>query len=212
MSKTITITQAALSSMLPQASILNLSIPELDGAEFTIQDLVNADRASAEFGDNGQDNNRLRLKLTSNKSSKPVILNVNQFLRLPISGTATEGAAAKTVLDHLQETVVGDGDISFPNKFTVVDAASRTEKGHEVYPSYMYEKMDENVATFRKAFRTLSETGKLPKGASGEAMTEREYVGQAYGDFDLISKLPGTPLLERYRGKAEPIKTFSVEL
>ena len=89
--KKISIARTALLNMLPQSNVLNLPKADLEGATFEVQDLITADKNSTEFGDDVQTNNRLRLKLASNKNNKPVVVNAAQLLRFEIAGQP-EGA------------------------------------------------------------------------------------------------------------------------
>lgn len=210
--KKISIARTALLNMLPQSNVLNLPKADLEGATFEVQDLITADKNSAEFGDDVQTNNRLRLKLASNKNNKPVVVNAAQLLRFEIAGQP-EGAKV-TLMDHLVEESSSNpaAPVDFPAKFTVSGVDNKKDdKGNVVYPSYMYQAMDEKINSMRATYRALIEAGKKPKDADGKAVSERDYVGQAYADYETISALPGGPLLARY-ANAEAVKTFKITI
>ena len=192
-----------LLNMLPQKSMINSSKDALLGKTFIMTGMVEDERINQELEEPNKEAGRVRYRFIEEGGTNTVVISVRQllFMSTTIEDTITKDTydAKNTEVNALHailaEKMKGEDDanVDLPEKITVVsveDSKRESTAGNmeTVYPAYMYEKF-----------------------AKRAAQVPPNEVGELYGDFDLMSSLPGSQLLPRFDKKGvEAIKTLVV--
>jgi hypothetical protein len=211
----IEISRQVMGGLMPQRSMLNASVDELEGQTFLLEDYVAPrpgsnvpkDMSNPDDANNGQ----VRLRFKNNKTHKGLVLTSRQLLFLhgvdantmakfnKLTDKEQEGEPLHETLIEKNKANAGKAGaigemLALPTKMTVVNVKEVMKQDPNkvdgtmttVFPTYMYEKFD----------------------AAAKNLTDEKRI-ELYRDFDLINSLPGTPTATRF-GTPNTVKEIKV--